>query len=171
LGDLAPFSLSNVKILVPKKSWGLISKDGFDWNQIERDYANWERAFISRENSITCKELQQNPERYVVSMGLWEINQLTDLQPEAAIWIKSSCEPFSDEMKLDEERKRNWLDHFGIKDYFAHASGHASGPELKALIKKINPDRLFPVHTEHPELFKDSFKNVELVEQGKKYTL
>ena len=92
LGDLAPFSLSAVKILVPKKSWGLIGKDGygFDWNQVERDYANWERAFISRENAITCKELQQKPENYVVSMSLWEINQLTDLQPEAAIWIKSS---------------------------------------------------------------------------------
>lgn len=173
LGDLAPFALSAVKILVPKKSWGLIGKDGygFDWNQVERDYANWERAFISRENAITCKELQQKPENYVVSMSLWEINQLTDIQPEAAIWIKSSCEPFSDEMKLDEERKRNWLEHFGIKDYFAHASGHASGPELKALIKEINPDWLYPVHTEHPELFKDFFKNVELVELGKKYTL
>jgi len=171
LGDLAPFSLSDVKILVPKKSWGLITKDGIDSKLVEQDYATWERAFISRENAITCNELQKKTEHYVVSMSLWEINQLTDIQPEAAIWIKSSCEPFSDEMILDEERKRNWLEHFGIKEYFAHASGHASGAEIKAIITEINPDRLYPVHTEHPELFKDFFKNVELVEQGKKYTI
>ena len=160
-----------MKILVPKKSWGLISKDGIDSKLVEQDYATWERAFISRENAITCNELQQNPEHYVVSMSLWEINQLTDIQPEAAIWIKSSCEPFSDEMLLDEARKRNWLEHFGIKDYFAHASGHASGAELKALITEINPDRVFPVHTEHPEMFQEFFRNVEMVELGKKYTL
>lgn len=173
LGALAPFSLSDVKILVPKKSWGLISKEGIDSKLVERDYATWEREYINRENSITCNALQKNPEHYVVSMNLWEINQLTDIQPESAIWIKSSCEPFSEEMELDEERKRNWLEHFGIKEYFAHASGHASGAELKAIIKEINPDRVYPVHTEHAEMFKDFFKNVtvEIVELGKKYTL
>ncbi len=171
LGDLAPLSLSDVKILVPKKGWGLISKDGIDSKLVEQDYAIWERAFINRENAITCNELRKKPEHYVVSMNLWEINQLTDIQPKSAIWIKSSCEPFCEEMELDERRKRNWLDHFGIKEYFAHASGHASVQELKALINAINPDRLYPVHTEHPELFKDFFNNVVLVEQGKKWTL
>jgi len=170
LGALSPFSLSDVKILVPKKSWGLISKEGIDSKLVERDYATWEREYINRENSITCNALQKNPAHYVVSMNLWEINQLTDIQPESAIWIKSSCEPFSEEMELDEERKRNWLEHFGIKEYFAHASGHASGAELKAIIKEINPDRVYPVHTEHAEMFKDFFKNVEIVNTGKKYT-
>jgi len=170
LGALCPFSLSDVKILVPKKSWGLISKEGIDAKLVEQDYATWEREYINRENSITCKELQKNPEHYVVSMNLWEINQLTDIQPESATWIKSSCEPFSEEMELDEERKRNWLEHFGIKEYFSHASGHASGVELKAIIKEINPDRIYPVHTEHAEMFKDFFKNVEIVNTGKKYT-
>ena len=171
LGALSPFGLSDVKILVPKKSWGLINKDGIDWRHVEQDYTTWERAFIHRENAITCKELQENPEHYVVSLSLWEINQLTDIQPTGAIWIKSSCEPFSDEMLLDAARKRNWLAHFGIAEYSAHASGHASGAELKAFIAKINPERLYPVHTEHPELFQELFKNVELVEPGKTYTL
>ncbi len=171
LGDLCPLSLPEVKILVPKKSWGLISKAGIDWNLVEQDYASWEKEYISRENALTCDELRQNPGNYVVSMSFWDINQLTDIQPNAAIWIKSSCEPFSDEMELDEERKRQWLDHFGIKEYVAHASGHASGPELKTLITAINPKRLFPVHTEHPELFKEFFPNVEMIEPEKTYTL
>ncbi len=172
MGDLCPFPLRDVKILVPKKGWGLICKDGIDRELVEQDYANWEKEFINRENSITCKALQKNPEHYVVSMNLWEINQLIDIQPKGAIWIKSSCEPFCEEMELDEARKRNWLEHFGIKEYFAHASGHASGPEIKAMVKEINPERLYPVHTEHPEMFKDFLGDihVEIVELGKKYT-
>jgi len=171
MGALAPFSLNDVKILVPKKSWGLIAKEEIDWSLVEQDYETWERDYIKRENAITCTELQRNPEHYVVSMSLWEINQLTDIKPKAAIWIKSSCEPFSDEMELDEERKRNWLAHFGITEYAAHASGHASGPEMNAMITAINPDRVYPVHTEHPEVFKEFFNNVALVEQGKRYMI
>ena len=154
LGDLCPFSLDDVKILIPKKNWGLIFKEGIDAKLVEQDYSTWERDFINRENSITCKDLKKNPQKYVVSMSFWEINQLTDIQPEDAIWIKSSCEPFSEEMELDEERKRNWLEHFKIKEYFAHASGHASGGEIREMIGEINPEKVIPIHTEHPELFK-----------------
>ena len=168
---LAPFSLEEVKILVPKKSWGLIGKKGMEWNLVEQDYAPWERAFINRENALTCTDLQESPNKYVVSMSFWEISQLTDIQPKGAIWIKSSVEPFSDEMELDEERKRQWLAHFSIKEHFAHASGHASGPELAEMIAEINPEELFPVHTEHPERFKEFFEHIEIVEQGRTYSL
>ena len=154
LDDLCPFSLDEVKILVPRKNWGLIDKEGIDGKLVEQDYLVWERAFINRANCITYHELRRNPAKYVVSMSLWELNQLTDIKPSrGAIWIKSSCEPFCDEMELDESRKRNWLDHFEIKEYFAHASGHASGDEIRAMIKEINPEELIPIHTEHPELF------------------
>ena len=153
LGDLSPFSLDRVKILVSKKSWGLIGKPSIDCKMVDQDYSTWERDFIRRENSITCEELRKDPMNYVVSMNMWEINQLTDIKPKNAIWIKSSCEPFCEEMDLDEGRKKNWLDHFGIQEFFAHASGHASGDELKEMIKEINPVNLIPIHTEHPELF------------------
>jgi ribonuclease J len=170
LGTLSPFLLNDVKILVPKKSWGLIDMVGIEFDLIGQDYAAWEKEYISRENAVTYKELQKKPDDYVVSMSFWDINQLTDIQPKGAIWIKSSCEPFNEEMELDEKRKRNWLEHFGIKEYAAHASGHASGPELQAMIKKINPDTVYPVHTEHPELFRDFYECVEMIKLGKKYT-
>jgi len=34
---------------------------------------------------------------------MWEINQLSDINPQNAVWIKSSCEPFDEEMKIDEK--------------------------------------------------------------------
>ncbi len=153
LGALCPFSLDDVIILVPKKSWGLIVKEDLDSKLVEADYAVWEREFISMKNAINYKELQNNPKKYVVSMSMWEINQLSDIQPKNAIWLKSSCEPFCDEMELDEERKKHWLEHFKIEEHFAHASGHASGDEIREMIKEINPKKLISIHTEHPELF------------------
>jgi ribonuclease J len=120
---------------------------------VEQDYSTWEREFINRENSVTCQDLCEYPLRYVVSMSLWEMNQLTDIKPKNAIWIKSSCDAFCDEMKIDEERKNNWLAHFNIKKYSTHASGHASGYEIKEMIKQINPTVLIPIHTENSDLF------------------
>jgi ribonuclease J len=153
LGDLCPFSLDDVQILVPRKSWGLICKPGVDQKQIEQDYETWERDFIFRNNSITYEDLCKNPHKYVITMSMWEIGQLVDIQPQNAIWIKSSCEPFCDEMELDEERKKKWLTHFKIQEFFAHASGHASGNEIRNIIKEINSKNVIPIHTERPELF------------------
>jgi len=151
LGDLCPFTLDDIKIVISKKKWGLIEKPGFDLELIEQEYVGWERPFISLKNAIPCKDIKKNPSNYVVSMSMWEIQQLIDLKPKDAIWIKSSCEPFCDEMVLDEERKKNWLKHFGIKSCQAHASGHASGDEIRQMISDINPENLIAIHTEHPE--------------------
>ncbi|MEA1993938.1 MAG: MBL fold metallo-hydrolase RNA specificity domain-containing protein [Euryarchaeota archaeon] len=153
LGDRAPFEIKDIRILVPKKSWGLIEKEDVPEYQVLRDYRRWERDFLSRENILTCSELRENQESYVVSTSFWEINQLVDIQPKGALWIKSSCEPFSDEMELDEGRKQHWLEHFGIQERTAHASGHASGPEIREMIKEIKSKKVIPIHTEHPELF------------------
>ena len=153
MGNLSPFSIDDVKILVPKKSWGLLCKTGIEKSLVERDYFQWERDFLFRSNSITSEELRNNPQKYIVSINLWGINQLIDLQPHNAVWIKSSCEPFSDDMDLDEERKKNWLEHFGIQLFSAHASGHASGNEIRNMIDRIAPQHLIPIHTERPDMF------------------
>lgn len=163
LQDYCPFKLEEVQILIPRREWGLILKEGEHWDAIKAKFdplkefkKEWERDFVSMENSITYKELTQNPSKYVVSMNLWEIGHLIDIKPENAIWIKSSCEPFCEEMGLDEKRKKSWLQHFNVEHFegSTHASGHASGDEILAMIKQINPEELIPIHTEHPELLK-----------------
>ncbi|MBC7086659.1 MAG: MBL fold metallo-hydrolase [Methanomethylovorans sp.] len=153
LDKYCPFCIDEVKILKPRKNWGLINKTDVTPEQIAQDYEKWERDFIDRPNSIGCNELNKTPDKYVVSMSMWEIGQLADIKPTNALWIKSSCEPFCEEMELDEKRKMNWLNHFGIKHENAHASGHASGEEIREMIKEINPEILIPVHTERADLF------------------
>lgn len=151
LGRLCPFSVDDVKIIVYRKSWGLVTKD-VDKGLIGGDYDAWERDYIFRRNAITYKDLVKNPAKYVVSMNLWNINQLVDIKPINAIWIKSNCEPFCEEMELDEERKDNWLEHFKVKKYSAHCSGHACGKEIRKMITQINAEHVIAVHTEKREM-------------------
>lgn len=153
LGERSPLNLSEVKIFIPKKSWGLIGRDDVEKYQIERDYNTWERDYIFRENAITSREIKESPQDYILSMNMWEINQLTDIKPTGAVWVKSSCIPFSLEMEIDEERKKRMLSHFNISQKSAHSSGHASGLEIREMIAVINPSELIPIHTEKPELF------------------
>ena len=153
LGKMSSLDIKDTMILIPKKKWGLIGREDVPGDQVLKDYETWERDFIVRSNTVRCEELKKNPKGYVVSTSLWEMNQLVDIQPKNAIWIKSNCEPFSEDMELDEKRKKHWLEHFGIKEYSAHASGHASGPEIKQMIKEIDSKEVIPIHTEHPEMF------------------
>jgi len=68
----------------------------------------------------------------------------------------------------------NWLDFFNVNyDYEIkrehkmfvrrHVSGHASKPELKEIIDKINPAKIVPIHSDHPELFEEMFKEKVLL--------
>ena len=68
-------------------------------------------------------------------------------------------------MDLDETRKKNWLEHFGLPQIEVHASGHASAGELFEMIESIAPVVLVPVHTAHPELFESHFagSNIKVV--------
>ncbi len=146
LGDLSPFSIDDVSVLVPKKSWGLI---GSDWEPkiIKQDYKKWERAWIDHPNMVTTNMIKDSPEKYVLSMNMWIINLLIDIQPKNATWIKSSVEPFNEGMELDEDRKKSWLKHFSIKEVITHASGHASRQELFDMVREINPKVVIPIHT------------------------
>ena len=57
-------------------------------------------------------------------------------------------------MELDYEITKNWFDYFNIPIYGSfHVSGHANGPQLLEMIREINPDILYPVHTTCIDLF------------------
>jgi ribonuclease J len=125
------------------------------------------------ENGVRAYQIRQNPEEYVLMFTYWDANELFDLtrveNPQKIRYISASTEPFSEEMEIDEARMVNWLDFFKIAyDYeindkkqkeFSrrHVSGHASKPELKELIKRINPKKIIPIHTTNSSQFEDMF--------------
>ena len=100
------------------------------------------------------------------------MGELIDIRPEnGGSFIHSLSEPFNEEMLVDYQRLHNWLKHFGVSFIQSHASGHATGDELRQIIDEIKAPRLFPIHTEHPELFKGMAKQTEMTQAGKSYKL
>jgi ribonuclease J len=159
--------IDEVAVYVSRKSWGLtggdsyvcmddewLCSDNLDPEYVTADYKGWEKDFISWDNNVTYKDLQGNPEQYIFQCDIFEFKELIDIKPQNAIYLKSKTEPFNEEMELDVKREMNWLSHFGIeyKDGF-HASGHASGPEILDMLREIAPGSIYPIHTEHKEMF------------------
>ncbi len=143
-------------------------------DQIEKDYDTWERTYFSLENVIDAREISTHQKDYVMFMNYFQLNNLIDLKPvEGSVHIRSMCEPFSEEMEPDQKRIDNWLRLFGLyPECRIHSSGHARGPAIFDMIQKINPKKLFPIHTVNPAAFKElSGINIVFPEYEKKITI
>ncbi|MFH0815307.1 MAG: MBL fold metallo-hydrolase [Methanobacteriota archaeon] len=140
------------------------------------------------ENGALADEIRANPGEYVMMFSYYDLGQLFDIIDDdgklpGSWFIKAQCEPFSDEMEIDEERLIEWLKKFGIgfdaggtpvppdcanpsceklreRIDRSHVSGHASRPELKELIAKVAPKVLVPIHTNHPEMFAELAREI-----------
>jgi ribonuclease J len=138
---------------------------------VESDYYKWEREFLDK--AVNYKYVHENQSKLIFNLDLVEFTELIDVKPHAGgHFIHSMSEPFSEE-DVNAEVMRHWLRHFGLKFHQIHASGHCPIRDLIQIVDRIQPWRLIPVHTEHPMLFKDLFKhlNVVIVEKGKQYKL
>ncbi len=135
----------------------------------EKDYYVWERGFLDRR--VTVEELRERPQDYLVHIDFFSFAELIDIRPAAGShFIYSMSEPVTEE-DLEDRVMHNWLDHFALRYHQLHASGHMSRRELVESIEKVEPGKLFPVHTENPELFAKHFDYAVLPVRGKRYTL
>ena len=159
--------LRDLAVYIPRRNWGLIAEDAFvcfdgEWipaadlpeEYMEQDYRGWERAFLELDNIITCRDLREEPEEYLFQCDYFEFKEFIDIKPAGAAYIKSKTEPFNEEMEIDAERESNWLRHFGISQYRRfHSSGHAGRSDLIEMIREIEPEAIYPVHTRNREEF------------------
>jgi len=127
----------------------------------ETDYYKWERPFLNK--AKTYEYTRKNQSKVLLNLDLTEFTELIDIKPsKGGHFIHSMSEPFSEE-DIDKELMDRWLRHFGLGFHQIHASGHCSQPHLKKIIDKIKPKQIVPVHTEYPEIFKQLFKDIEVV--------
>ncbi len=118
----------------------------------EKDYYKWERPFMNK--IITAEDIRRRQRDYLLHLSFYAFTELIDIKPEpGSLFIHSMSEPFSEE-DVEAEVMANWIEHFKLKFQQLHASGHASKHEITSIIEEINPARIIPVHTEHPDLFK-----------------
>jgi len=181
-----------VKIFLKRKSSCFYSPADYTNSKHEFGLSiNWKTRVddLHYENGITAEDIMVNPGNYVMMLSYFDLGQIFDLTDSAgkipkSLFIKAQCEPFSDEMELDEERLINWLDKFGIEYDLgetpipknctnpncskikkrverAHVSGHASRPELIELIDRIHPKILIPIHTQNPKAFEELAQGID----------
>ncbi len=151
----------NILLLKPKRLTG---------TYIDEDYTDkYIKKRINYPNVITAEDIAKNPQQYMVVLNFWYFNSLVDLKPKNGVYIHSLSEPFNEEMEISYDRMHNWLNHFDLRFVQSHCSGHICGEDLKELITKISPKKLYPIHTEKPELFKKFQNKVNIVEEGKTY--
>jgi ribonuclease J len=135
----------------------------------EKDYYRWERPFLDK--MVTFEHVHENQSEYVMDLGFYQFAELVDIKPDSGShFIHSMSEPFSDE-DIEDEVMHNWLKLFGLQFHQLHASGHMNRRQLGNLIRKVNPKKVFPVHTEHPQLFTSLDYETQIVECGSGYNI
>jgi len=172
-GIRAPrLSDEHIRVYIPRKSWGVYGDERFPDNIQLQDYARWERDFLGHSNAVTYHDIKKDQSMFIFRCDFFELKELIDIKPnDGSCYIRSVCEPFDVEMRLDLEKVENWLKHFGLFPYTqVHASGHLNGVELREVIKQIQPEILIPIHTEHPEIFTEFHDNVLLPKIGEKFS-
>ncbi len=67
------------------------------------------------------------------------------------IAIFSNSEPFNEEGRISQDKIFNWLSALSIPSYRIHCSGHIHPLDLKKVVEKIDPKRLYVIHSEDPD--------------------
>ncbi|MBY9012689.1 MAG: MBL fold metallo-hydrolase [Candidatus Lokiarchaeota archaeon] len=165
---LPDYSDKNFVVYLPRKGWGK-----FEAADYKEAYQN---DIFKIDNYITYKDVQKEPDKYLLYLDFFMLSELIDLnqKPNSALFLNSTTDPFSEEMIIQEERLNAWLKRFNIsKTKTIHSSGHCNVDKLIDFLQKIDADNIIPVHTEHPETFREFGLSgkVILPEKGKKYTI
>lgn len=161
----------SIRIYVPRKSWGLIDKDVQYWTekQVLADYDKWERDFIAMPNAVDYRDVSSKQQDYMFYCSDFRMQELIDVRPsEGSSYVRSATEPFDDEMRLDHDRIKRWLVHFGLlkkeeRWTVTHVSGHGSEDQIRHVVEETKAKNLVPIHTEHAEYFERWHKNVSRV--------
>ena len=154
----------------------------------DKSKRKWEQEVVSSlygDRYVDYASIRENPEDYILCFSFFDMKHLLDIKPDGGTYIYSACEAFNEEMEIDFIRLWHWLQRFNINscgfsleedgslsfDKRYHASGHASGEDITWAIEQIDPDCIVPVHTEARDWFRESFENVVLVDEGRRYKL
>ena len=150
------FSDENIAIYKPlKSSWTKSQKELFD-----------------EPNLITADDVMNNQDKMICAFSFWNFGSLIDIKPNPnSLYIHSASEPWDDEGESDKKRVNLWLEHFGLNRLQSHCSGHSKGSYLLEVVKTIDSDMLYPIHTEHPDAYGKVTDKLTIVQETKKYEL
>ncbi len=133
----------------------------------KRRLFRWEEPLL--DGAQSAAEVRARERDYLLALDLMHFPEMIDLRPtKGSPFVHSMSEPFSED-DVDDRVMHNWLDHFGLRFHQMHASGHASGAELDAIVRRVRAAKVYPVHTEAPEAFRSEGVDVVLPELNATY--
>lgn len=141
----APDPLTDPNMLVYVRSMANIERVKY-----EKSYSE---MLEKNDHVVNSDFVRDHQADLILHTDFFQLTELIDIRPAPdSLFIRSKSEPF-EEGDLQEEVLQNWVDSFKMDFRQAHASGHASMPEIFGMVGRISPGLVIPVHTEHPELF------------------
>jgi len=124
----------------------------------------WEKTVLESysEKIVDAHKISEEQNKIILVMSFYDLEELVKIHPNSgSCYISSSSEPFNEEMEMDFERLISWLQHYGLPQYHVHVSGHIMPLDLKEILMNVKAKTVFPVHTEHAELFAGFMGNIE----------
>ena len=127
------------------------------YDLLERDDMKQRRITLE-----DLKNLEGNFFLYFASN--WDYNKIKNFLPTQlrGIFICSNIDPYAEDYRFYKNKISNELLERGIPSYRIHSSGHAKVHDLIRYINEIKPEKLIPVHTNFPELFKKLFRTEKM---------
>jgi ribonuclease J len=114
---------------------------------------------------VPLADLRQDPARYAV---VWRDRYLVDLfegrMPSGSIRFYGYWQGYR-ELPRGKEVERS-LEAAGVKTRSAHVGGHINAESLKALLRRLNPAQIIPIHTRAAGLLEAEFANCVVLNNG-----
>lgn len=161
--DVPNIDHEDIIIYLPKRGSGSYSNT---------DYNTKDGQFLGLDNTWTAQQITADESKMLCALGFYSFTALIDMKPKTgARYIHSASEPYNEEQEFSQERIDAWVNHFGMAKYQSHCSGHARGKDLLELISEIGSKKIFPVHTENPEVYLRSLSKVSLIKESVTYSI
>jgi ribonuclease J len=175
---------SNSFVLMDRRKLGKRFKlptDSEDKEAGKKGRDHWQQELFEMSEEVYWgpegrEEIRKSADNFLLctSNATLRLVELGYERPFGSSFILSKSEPFNEEMAISFDKLLHWLGLLGIEEYYQiHVSGHASKEEIGELIERVKPKKLFPVHTDHPGLFKEIYPKDKIIEptKGKAYNL
>lgn len=122
----------------------------------ERNLKSWYERW--RPYEITPEELRRSGKKVFVMFRDSAAHEFeTSGIPKNSVLFYSQWNQYMLEPSF--EKTQAFLDRHGIQLKEMHTSGHAALPDLKRFAKAMDPGRIIPIHTSHPEGYREHFGN------------
>jgi len=115
-------------------------------------------------------EILKEPGRYLLYTSSGAHTLLHFFPPDGralhGTYVYGKAEPFKEEMELSFRRLLNWIGLCGLRMEYAHTSGHMYPEDVERFLGEAQPRLVIPIHTEHPEVFRDWAREARLPTLG-----